>query len=451
MNITRESVGKLNELIKVKIEPEDYTERVDKILADYRKNAKMDGFRPGKVPAGLIRKLYRKPILMEEINKILSESVTKYLTDEKVRILGDPLPGDNNEKEIDWDNESVFDFELEIGIAPEIEIPVLEKEKLPLYDIQVDDQMISETKENYARRFGTMLNVESATGNEILKGDFHQLDSSGNVMENGIHKENASFTLEVVKDPKTTDLFIGKKVNDNVIFDVKKAFPNETDLSSLLNINKEQLTSLSSVFRFDIKEISRFIKAEFGQELFDLMYGKDEVHNEEEFNARITGELQGRLEQNSDLRFRMDARELIMKKVKMDLPADFLKKWLKNVNKEKMTDTELDEEYPKFENDLKWQLIQDQIIRGNDIKVTDEEIMAYAKTYTLFQFRQYGITDIPEEQLNTYADNLIKNESEKKKIVDRFYEDKVFKHIKDHVKVDKKKITREKFNKLFDK
>jgi trigger factor len=296
-----------------------------------------------------------------------------------------------------------------------------------------------------------MLSVEAATGNEVLKGCFHQLDDSGNELENGIHKDDASFSLELMKDTQLKDLFTGKKVNDNVVFDVKKAFPSETDLRSLLNINKDQLDSLSPVFRFDIKEISRFIKAEFSQELYDMMYGKDVVHNDEEFNAQITKELQGRLEQNSEFKFRLDARDQLMKKVKMDLPASFLKKWLKFVNKDKMADKDLEEEYPKFENDLKWQLIQDQIIRGHDIKVADEEISDYAKTYTLLQFRQYGITDIPEEQLKTYSENVLKNQDERKKIVERLYEEKVFKHIKEHVKVDKKKITREKFNKLFDK
>lgn len=451
MNITRENVGKLNEIIKVKIEPDDYSERVDKILTDYRKTAKMAGFRPGKVPAGLIRKLYRKPVLIEEINKILSESVTKYLTDEKIKILGDPLPGENNKKEIDWENQSIFEFDLEIGLAPEIEVPLTEKEKVPMYDIQVDDQLITETKENYARRFGTMLKVEEVTGNEVLKGDFHQLDNEGNPMENGIKTENSSFSLELMKDTKILDLLKGKKVNDSVVFDIKKAFPNETDLSSLLNIKKEQLASLSPNFRFDIKEISRFLKAEFGQELYDLMYGKDVVHNDEEFNAQITKELQGRLEQNSEFRFRLDARDMLMKKIKMDLPATFLKKWLAAVSKEKTTENQMEEEFPKFESDLKWQLIQDQIIRSHDIKVTDEEISGYAKTYTLLQFRQYGITDIPEEQLKNYADNVLKNDSEKKKIIERLYEEKVFEHIKEHIKVDKKKITREKFNKLFDK
>lgn len=451
MNITREKAGTLNEILKIKIEQADYAERIEKILTDYRKTAKMAGFRPGKVPAGLIRKLYRKPILIEEINKILSESVTKYLTDEKIRILGEPLPGDNNKKEIDWDTQDLFEFDIEIGLAPEISVPLTEKDKVPVYDIQVDEKMINETKDNYARRFGTMLKVEEVTGNEILKGDFHQLDNKGNVMENGIVTENSSFSLEFMKDPKIAELLTGKKVNDSIVFDVKKAFPNEADLSSLLNIKKEQLDSITPDFRFDIKEISRFLKAEFGQELYDLMYGKDVVHNEEEFTARITKELQGRLEQNSEFRFRLDARDMLMKKTKMDLPAAFLKKWLASLNKEKMSDEQMEKEFPKFENDLKWQLIQNQIIREHDIKLTEEEISGYAKTYTLLQFRQYGITDVPEEQLKTYAENVLKNEDEKKKIIERLYEEKVFEHIKQHVKVDKKKITPEKFNKLFDK
>ena len=451
MNITRENIDKLNAILKVKIEQDDYTERVEKVLTDYRKNAKMPGFRPGKVPAGLIRKLYRKPVVIEEINKILSESVTKYLTEEKIRIIGDPLPGENNKKEIDWDNEATFEFEIEIGLAPEFEVDMTEKDKVPLYEIQIDDQLINETKENYTRRFGAMLKEEVITGNEILKGDFHQLDVEGNLIENGIVTENSTFSLELVKDHEISDLFSGKKVNDTVVFNIRKAFPNDADLSSLLNLKKDQLASFNPNFRFDIKEISRFQKAEINNDLYDLIYGKDVVHNEEEFNSQITKELQGRLEQNSEFRFRLDARDLLMKKIKIDLPAAFLKKWLTSVNKEKVSEKQLEEEYPKFESDLKWQLIQDKIIKTHDIKVTDEEVASYAKTYTLMQFRQYGITDIPEEQLKNYSENVLKNESEKKKIIEKLYEEKVNEHIREHIKVDKKKIIREKFNKLFDK
>jgi trigger factor len=451
MNITRENPDKLSALLKVKIEQEDYTERVDKVLNDYRKNAKMPGFRPGKVPAGLIRKLYRKPVVIEEINKILSESVTKYLNDEKIRILGEPLPGTNNKKEIDWDNESNFEFEFEIGLAPEFEVDITDKDKVLNYEIEIDDQLVNETKENYSRRFGTMLKVEEITGNEILKGDFHQLDPSGNTQENGIVTENSTFSLEFVKDQKTSELFTDKKAGDFIVFDVKKAFPNDADLSSLLNIKKEQLASLNPNFRFDIKEISRFIKAEFGQELYDMIYGKDEIHNEEEFNSRIRKEIEERLKQNSEYRFKIDTREMLMKKTKLDLPSAFLKKWLASVNKENVTEKQIEEEFPKFETDLKWQLIKDNIINSHDLKVTDEEIGSYAKSYTLLQFRQYGIADIPEEQLKTYSENVLKNEEERKKIIERLYEEKVFEHIKEHIKVDKKKISREKFNKLFDK
>jgi trigger factor len=451
MNITRENADKLNDLLKVKIEQDDYAERVEKILTDYRKNSKMPGFRPGKVPAGLIRKLYRKPVLIEEINKILSESVTKYMTEEKIRILGDPLPGENNKKDIDWDNDPTFEFEIEIGLAPEFEINITEKDKVPLYVIQIDDQLINETKENYARRFGTMLKVEAITGDEILKGDFHQLDTEGKLIENGIVTENSTFSLEFVKNREISDLFSGKKINDTIDFDIRKAFPDDADLSSLLNLKKDQLATLNPNFRFDIKEISRFKKAEINNDLYDLIYGKDVVHNEEEFISRITKELQGRLEQNSEFRFRVDARDMLMKKIKTDFPAAFLKRWLNSVNKEKVSEKQIEEEYPKFENDLKWQLIQEKIIKTHDIKVTDEEITEYAKTYTLLQFRQYGITDIPEEQLKNYSGNVLKNEAEKKKIIEKLYEEKVFKHIREHIKVDKKKITREKFNKLFDK
>ncbi len=450
MNITKENTGDLDAVLKVKIEEQDYAKRVEDTMREYRKNVRMPGFRPGKVPAGLVKKLYGKSILVEEINKLISESVSKYLTDEKINILGEPIPNENNNREIDWDNQTNFEFEFDVGLVPEFEVNITAKDKVPLYEIQIDDQMINETKDNYARRFGKILTAGEISGNEILKGDFQQIDKNGEIVEGGIAVESSSFSIEVLKDKSILNSFIGKKVNEVVVFNVRKAFPNDDELASVLKIPKDQTSAISPDFRFTIREISMFQKAEFDIALYDMIYGKDNVHNDEEFTVKIKEELKIRLEQNSEYRFKLDAKNVLMKKMKINLPGEFLKKWIAAINKEKITSEQIEKEYPQFENGLKWQLIQDKIIKDHDIRVEESEVKAFARSYAMMQFRQYGLTEVPEDQLIKYADEMLNNADEKKKIYDRLYEEKVFSHIREHVKTDKKKITLEKFNKLFD-
>jgi trigger factor len=450
MEITKENVDELNAILKVRIEQEDYTEQVENTLKDYRKNLRMPGFRPGKVPAGIVKKLYGKSVLIEEIHKIISESVSKYLDEEKINTLGDPLPSENNSKEIDWDHQKTFEFEFDIGLAPNIEVNITNKDKIPVYEIQIDNQMIEETKENYARRFGTMNKLDEITGNEILKGDFRQVDKEGEMIEGGIAAESSSFSLEAIKDKNLVDSFIGKRADETVIFDVRKAFPNNNELASLLHIEKDHTATIAPNFCFTIKEISRFQKAELNKELYDKIYGKDVVQNEKEFTEKVTGELSYRLGEHSEYRFKIDAKDGLMRKVNVNLPEEFLKKWLTTINKEKVTEEQIEREYPTFGNDLKWQLIQNKIIKDNGINVNEDEVKEFARSYALIQFSQYGLTNVPDEQLNQYANDLLKNDEEKKKIYEKLYEEKVFDHIRENVKTDKKKITMDKFNKLFD-
>jgi trigger factor len=295
-----------------------------------------------------------------------------------------------------------------------------------------------------------MINIQEITGNEILKGDFQQVDLNGSIVEGGVSAESSSFSLEVVKDKDIVDSFIGKRVDDSVFFDVRKAFTNDNELVSLLNIKKEQASAISPHFRFIIREISRFQKADLNNELYDMIYGKDVVKNDTDFTEKINDELKSRLSQNCEYRFKIDAKEILMKKIKVNLPEAFLKKWLTTINKEKITEEQIEQEYPIFQDDLKWQLIKDRIIKDHGIRVNEDEVKEFARAYTMVQFRQYGLTNVPEEQLIRYADDLLKNEDEKKKIYENIYEEKVFSHIKEHVHTDKKKITLEKFNKLFD-
>ena len=451
MNITKENIDGLNAVLKIKLDEEDYSERMEKVLKDYRKTAKMPGFRPGKIPAGLIKKLYGTPVLIEEINKIVSKSITKYLIDEKLNILGEPLPNEEMNKEFDWEKQKEFEFAFDLGLSPELNLALTQKDKVPFYTIDVDNKMIESTKENYAQRLGTLEPAGKIEGNDLLKGHFVQVDETETEMEDGITSEDSTMSLEVMKDEKIKKSFHGKIVGDSVIMDVKKAYPNDTELASILKIDKQHVPEISPLFKFTVNEISRFKKAGINQELFDRLYGKDKVKTEQEFDEKIVEELKHNLLHDSEYRFKLDAKNMLLKKTRFDLPVEFLKRWLLEANKDKITGEKLEEEFPAFEENLKWQLIRDKLIRDNELEVKDEEVKGFTRNYALMHFRQYGMSDVPEENLNRYADDILNNEEEKKRIYEKLYEDKVFDHVRETVKVEEKKVSHEKFNKLFEK
>ena len=337
MHISKENRDDLNAVLKIKIEASDYTERVDEVLKDYRKKVQLDGFRPGKVPAGLVRKMYLKPVMAEEINKLVSESIAKYLKDENINILGEPLPSEEQPSEIDWDTQTEFEFDFDLGLAPQMDISLTQKDKIPMYEIQLDKKMIEESKESYARRMGQMVPVEQIEGSELVKGDFMQIDKEGNPIDGGIFTPDAQISVEVIKDDKIKTSFMARQVGDTVDFDVRRAFHNDTEVSSLLKIDKATVPEIVPTFRMQIKEISKFREAEINQEFWDMLYGKDEVKSDEEFEEKIREELRSALSKDSEYRFGIDAKKMMLKKLKFDLPVEFLKRWLVLVNEGKFT------------------------------------------------------------------------------------------------------------------
>jgi trigger factor len=450
MNITKENTDDLNAVLKIQIEEADYTERVDQVLKDYRKKVQMDGFRPGKVPAGLVRKMYLKPVMADEINKLVSESIAQYLKDENISILGEPLPSEEQPREIDWDTQKEFEFDFDLGLAPELNISLSQKDKIPMYEIKLDQKMIDETKESYSRRMGQMVPVEQIEGTELVRGDLMQIDKEGNPIEGGIFAADAQISMEVIRDEKIKTSFLARQADDTVDLDVRKAFPSDAEISSLLKIDKSTVPEIVPTFRIHIKEISKFQAAEINQELWDMLYGKDEVKSEEDFEVKIREELRAALSKDSEYRFGIDAKKMMLKKLKFDLPVEFLKRWLVVVNEGKFTAEQINEDFPKFEDDLKWQLIRDQLVKDQEIKVEAEEVKAQAKEMARLQFQQYGMMNIPEENLENYAAEMLKNEDEIRKATEKILDNKVIDYLKATVKVDNKQITVEKFNKLFE-
>lgn len=449
MNIVKENLNDLTAVLKVNITKDDYTEKVETVIKDYRKKARIDGFRPGKIPTGLIKKMYGKGILVEEVNKLISESLTNYIRDEKLNLLGEPLPSEN-QKTADFDNETEFEFLFDVAIAPEIEIKISKKDKVPYYGIKVDDKLLESYTDNYTRRFGEFKDVEETTDIEMLTGNFIQLNEEGNVLEGGIETNDVKITIEYIKDTDIKTTFAGKKVGDKVSFDVRKAYPSDSEIASMLKIDKEKAKEISGDFQFEIIKIQRFEKAEINQELYDKAFGKDVIKSDKEFKAKVTEEIKSNFVRETDYRFMIDAKQKFVEKINPELPTEFLKRWLTIVNEGKFTAEQIEEEYPKFEDDLKWQLIKDQIIRDNEIKVEESDILDAAKEVTAAQFAQYGLANMPDEQLEQYAQEILKKDDERRKFYEKKFEDKVVDFIKDSVKLDTKEITTEEFQKLWE-
>jgi trigger factor len=451
MNISKELKDELNAVVKVQISKEDYEPKVKKVLSDYQKKARIDGFRPGKVPVGLIQKLYGKTAMVEEINKLLSESIHKYIQDEQLHILGDPLPSEKEQKPIDWETQTEFEFVFELGLSPEFELKITDKDKFTAYSIVPGEKAVESYLDNYARRYGSFVSCDTIEdGKEMLKGSFIEMTPEGTVKDNGIATTDSSIYLEFMKDEDIRKQIMGLKQNDVITFNLRKAYPNEVEIATILHKKKEEVANIDSDFQLTIAAISKFQKAEFNQELFDKIYGEGTVTSEEEFKAKVQEEVKANLNRESDYKFRVDAKEAILKKVNFALPVDFLKRWVFSSNEGKFTQEQIEQDFPKFEQDLKWQLIQNKVIKDHDLKISDEELLEFAKAQTKLQFEQYGLFNVPEEHLVNYAQESLKREEDRRKLFERKYEDKVLDFVRETAKVETKEITSEEFDKLFE-
>jgi trigger factor len=330
MNITKENLDDLNAVLKIEISKSDYDEKVETILRDYRKKANLKGFRPGMTPIGLIKKMYGTAVKIEEINKLVGESIQKYITDEKLEILGEPMQKIDDDEEFDFENKDDFSFSFELGLTPVFEIKLSKKNKLNFYEIKVDEKMKNGYLDNYTRRFGDLIDVETVEVEDVIYGKIESVD---NAVE-GLSDEETSFSVDLIKDDEIKQLFIGKLINDTVDFDLRKAFPNEIEIAGILKKKKEEVEKLTGIFRFTINKISRFKPAEVNQELFNKVYGEGVVATAEEFMQKLEEEITANLKHESEYKLSLDAKNLVLEKTTFDLPEDFLKRWLLKVNKE---------------------------------------------------------------------------------------------------------------------
>ncbi len=449
MNISKENLDELNSIIKIQIEPEDYHNKVEDVLKDYRKKAKFDGFRPGKVPYGMVKKMYGTSALLDQVNQLLSENLTKYLSDNELRILGEPLPNENSPT-IDWENQTSFEFDFDIAMAPEIMLNLSKKDKVKKYIIEADDKIIDEQIENFCQRFGSYEPSEKARENDLIKGDFIQLDEKGEPLAEGLRAEDALVSISTIVDEEIKKQFIGVKINEDLVFDPSLAFPNMADRAAMLKINKDKLADITGQFKYSISEVSQFKPAAIDQDLFDKTFGEGAIASLDEFRERIKTDIEVQFSQEGFYKLHMDLRDKLLEKADFELPDDFLKRWMLATTKdETLTMEKIEEEYPAFKKDLRWQLIKEKFIEEQSIKAEPDEIKANAVLDARNRFQQYGMYDVPEDQLVGLAESLLSNKDEERKIIEHIQENKVITFVKELVKLDDNKVSLEEFKKLF--
>ena len=436
MNISFEKVNEVNALLTLSLVKADYEENVNKALKDFRKKAQMPGFRPGQVPMGLLKKRFGTEITAEEVNKILGKELTKYIHDEKINVLGEPLPNEEKTPAIDFDTQEDFTFVFDVALAPEFDAKVSDKDELDYYDITVDDAMVDKQVQVYAQRAGEYSKVDSYEERDMVKGILTQLGEDGQPVEGGLQKEDAVMLPGYMKNDEEKAKFNGLKVNDVIVINLAKAYDNnDVEVSSLLGITK-------------VTEITRFVPAEVNQELFDKILGEGKVNGEEEFRASIAESMKQDFAADSEFKFARDLRAYLTKRIgTLQYPEEMLKRIMKLNNKDK-DDEYIERNFKPSLDELTWHLIKEQLCDQLEVKIQQEDVLETAKMATRMQFAQYGMTNVPEDALTHYANEMLKNEQQAEALVTRAVENKIVEKAKAVVKLNHKQVTMDEFNKM---
>lgn len=447
MNISQEKKDNLNAVIKININAEDYQARVDKAIKEQAKKAQIPGFRKGMVPSSHIKRMYGKSILVDEINNLLSDTLNNYLNEQQLEVLGQPLPQVDDSKTYNWDFADNFEFNYEVGLAPEFTVDIDSKDKLTSYTIKVDDETLASRIQNLRKSYGKMTNPDVSADGDVLYGELVQLSPDGSVFEGGI-SNTASVRLDQIADADIKASLIGLKKGDVVTLDIQKAFNNDAaKVAGLLKIDEAEAADLKSNFQLTVKNVNRLEEADLDQAFFDKILGEGTVTTEEEFRAKITEELENMMVQDADNKLQGEMYNYVLSKVNFELPDEFLKRWLKATN-EKLSDEELAGGYDDFAKNLKWTLIGNKIVKDNDIKIEYTDVLDLAKARIDAQFRMYSPQPISEEQLGQYAVQFLQDKENANRIFEEAKSLKVFDHLKSVVTLDNKEITFDEFSKL---
>ena len=446
MKLTQSKAKDLMATITVEVKAADYSERVEKVLKDYRKTAEVPGFRKGKTPMGIINKKYRTSVIVEEVNKMLQDELYKHITAEKVRVLGSPMPID--EKPIDWQNDEDFTFEYEVGLAPEFDVKITAKDKLNYYKIKADAKLVDGYCNDIAKRYGKMSNPEASVEGDLIFCTIEQLDVDGVVMDNGI-KNDATVAMDYIADKKIKKQFVGVKKDDLITVNVMKAFTNHSDLGAMLNVDHAAIHNLTSEeFQFTVKNVNRLEPAELNVELFDKVYGPGAIKDEKEFKAKVKSEAEAQFVGESDRMLKNDVVTYFVDKLKLAMPNEFLKRWLVQTSEQPITMEMLETEYDMYAKSLQWQLIENKILENHSIKVTQDDVLAHTKVLISAQMKQYGQPEGDDKQLTDIATNILKNEEERKKVYDQIFDERTLVVYKENFKLTEKSVSYDEFVKL---
>jgi len=448
MKISFENADKVNGQLTIVVEEADYNEKVEKTLKDYRKKANIPGFRPGQAPLSLIKKQVGEQVKMDELNKLVGETIYSYLKDNNIQFLGEPLPSAKQEAQ-DLTKPAPYTFVFDIAVAPEIDLELTDKDKLDYYEITVDDKLVDEQVDMFASRAGKYEQVEKYQAKDMLKGDMKELNADGSEKEGGIVKEGAVLMPEYIKVDDQKKLFKGLKRGQVVVFNPKKAFPESAiEVSSMLGISKEEAANVDSDFAFHVLEITRYAKAPVNQELFDAIYGEGAVKDEADFRSKIAEGIANQLVSNSEYKLLQDLRAYCEKKVgKLVFPEEMLKRVMRTKVKDAK---EVDEKFDASLEELKWHLIKERLVKANDVKVNDDDVLDAARLQARIQFAQYGMSNLPDETVDNYAREMLKNRETLDGFVDRAVENKLVEALKKVVKLKKKKVSLDDFNKMME-
>ena len=436
MKIEQVKVDDLTLQLNLNIEKADVADKVKKALNDYRRKAELKGFRKGMAPMSLIQKMHGTQALVESVNDKISESLQNYIVENKLNILGEPLPNDEKQQAIDWENAESYDFVFDIALAPELNFTLSKDDKIVSYEVEVSEESRKSYKSNLLKQYGKLENTDEIHEDDFIIADLEQ---------EGMKIEGTYITLRTIEDKS---LFLGKKAGESFEIDVNKTFTNETDRAAMLKVKKEELADLNPMFTVTIKEVKTFVEAEQNQDLYDRLFGEGEVKSEAEFDAKVEERIKQEYQNESAYRFMLDAREYLLNKTNIQLPEEFLKRWLYEINDGKFTMEEIEKDFQLFLKDFRWQYIRQYIMKEQKMEIKREDVMAVAKKIAAMQFAMYGLNNVPEEQLETYANSLISNEKEGRRIYEKTEEDMVLGYVKSVVTLENKSISIDDLQKL---
>lgn len=450
MNVTRQEVNAETALLTVQVSPADYQSKVAASLDKYRKQAKIPGFRPGKVPMGLIQKQYGKGVLAEEMNKLVSDALYAYVQENKLEILGNPIPKEGSEVKGDFDKPGDFEFVYEIGYAPSIDLKLTNKSKYDYVQVKIDDKLIDQQIDDLRRRYGKMTSTDEVNDTDMILAQFVELNEDGSIKEGGI-MHSSTTSMEFIEDKKVKKSLVGKKVGDKVTVSASAITRGDSDKAAMLGIKPEELANHSDSYQMTINDIKRMELAELNQDLFDKLFGEGAISSEKELRERIGSDLKTMFANDSDRLLTREVYRDLVENTPVNLPNDFLKRWIQLSNEKPITIEQIEADYDSYAKDLKWQLIQGHIFKANDIKLDNAEVIEFTKGLIANQFAQYGIPAPEDAELTKQAAGALQNRDEANRIYDMLAETKLTQYFKDTVKLNSKEVSYDEFVELASK